>query len=193
VINTVARTTKLEKQLLGKSGINLLSACGYEHAYGKEYFQKWFSAKTDHDFREIAEFCVGILHLLFGHQPGCPLEIELSVSGPDLTKLPKWRELPEPEQAPYCSFKMRFYQAMAGFHTFMSIESPPRPQSQKSNLIELITVMKNVLEEFPAWITKLQELGPSFSYFHSFAIDNKTELIESLNSLQRHYCDKTIH
>ena len=186
-------TKKLEKELLGKRGINLLSACGFLHTPMAENFEKRFSVATEKDIKDIAEFCVGILHLLFEHQPGHPLEIDFFMPGPVLEDMPKWEDLPEPLQASYGTFKARYHDVMAQYHSLMSIESLTLTNSQKNDLMETCTEMENVMDEFPSWLVKLKKLGLSYDRFFSYAADNQTELIESLNVLRRHYSDQLLH
>jgi len=47
--------------------------------------------------------------------------------------------------------------------------------------------MQTVLKDYPAFVGKLGELGAPYAYFLSYALDNQTELSESLNTLRRRY------
>jgi len=193
-ILTEPRAKRHEEEPFGAHGINLLSTCGYHHLYTTENtYDKWFTVTNDNDFRKLAELCVGILHLLFDHQPGQPLEIDFFMPCPDSEKLPNREHLPELLQPPYGAFRYDFHIAMAKFHELMTIQSPTLTKSQENELAETYEKIENTLEEYPSWIQKLKKLGASYGNFYSYAIDQQTELIESLNVLHRRYSKMICH
>lgn len=183
-----------KEYFIGGHEINLLSACGYHRVYSRENnYEKWFSVATDNEFRELAEFCVGILHVLFDHQLGHPLEINFFMPGPDVDKLLKAEDLPKPMQASYATFMSDVYGALAQYHKMMAIESPRLTKQQEDELIEVFAKMENSLDEFPSWISKLKKLSASYAKFYSCATDHQTELIESLYVLRRQYKMQIFH
>jgi hypothetical protein len=192
---------KLEDEILGVHGINLLSACGYYRFYSEEKnYDKWFTPLTHRDFKAIAEFCVGILHLLFDHQPGHPLEINFFMPGPDATKLLLGKGLPEPFRNSYDTFMVNFNDAMAQYHEMMSqyhhlmaIESPSPTNADEDELWDTLSKMEKSLVEFPSWLKSLKKLGREYAHYYSCVIDHQTELQESLNDLRSRFSNKVIH
>ena len=178
------RTKRHEAEFLGERGINLLSACGYHRLYSTENnYDNWFSVNTDNDLTEAAEFCVGILHVLFDHQPGHPLEINFIMPGSDLDRINNWGELPEYLQEDCCTFKVRYHEVMARYHSLMAIDSSTLSGPQNLELVDTCTEMENLMGEFPAWLAKLENLGIPYARYFSYTRDNQTELFESLNVL----------
>ncbi len=179
------RTQKLEEDVLGERGIHLLSACGYHRVYTTESnYDKWFSVTTDKDFRELAEFCVGILHILFDHQLGAELEINSFIPAPDL---------PESLQVPYYEFMARYHEAMVRFHRLMATESLTLPEYQIDDLIETCAEMEKVIEEFPRWITELEDLGSSYDTLHSSVTETLALLIVCFNNLRQRFNTQLLH
>ncbi|MEJ1959925.1 MAG: hypothetical protein WDM70_11315 [Nitrosomonadales bacterium] len=176
---------KLEKDILGESGINLLTACGYHRAYTtSNNYGQWFPFTSDKDFREVAEHCVGILHMLFDHQPGQRLEIHCYMNNP---------ELPDPLQYDYYVFMARYHKAMAQFHKLMATELLTLPEHQRAELIEICTEMETVIDEFPRWITELEDLGPSYQALLSSIFRSQADIVECLNNLRQRFNTQPPH
>ena len=179
------RTQKLEEEILGERGINLLTACGYHRAYTtSNNYEQWFPFTSDKDFREVAEHCVGILHMLFDHQPGQPLETRCYMNNPDL---------PEALQVHYYEFMARYHEAMAQFHQLMATESLTLPEHQIDELVETCAEMEAVIEDFPKWITELEDLDSSYEALLSSAIGSQTLIIECLNDLRQRFNTQPLH
>jgi hypothetical protein len=179
---------EIEKAFTEKHSIDLLLALGYGRPYEEGDYLRWFVEEFTNDgFKGLAEIVLGILHLLLDHRSRDLLEVEFFVPGPDLDELPDWDELPDDFRKPYCDFKARYYGAVAKYHNLMAREDG-EPYDPKTGMpTAVFEEMQIVLGDFPTFLDKLSELGTRYDNFLAYALDNQTELSESLNMLCRRY------
>ncbi|OGA36224.1 MAG: hypothetical protein A3G80_02465 [Betaproteobacteria bacterium RIFCSPLOWO2_12_FULL_62_13b] len=179
---------EIEKGLTENFGMDLIPACGFGRPYQNGSNARWFVTDySDEWFNGLAEFSVGIMFLLFGQRLEDPVQVDFFVPGPDLDKLPNWDELPEAFQVPYCDFNSRIYAAIAKYHKLMASDDGEPFDPKIGNPNDVCDEMQTVLKDYPAFVGKLGELGAPYAYFLSYALDNQTELSESLNTLRRRY------
>jgi hypothetical protein len=139
---------------------------------------------NDGNIRGLAEFCVGILHFLFDYQPEQGLGVGFFAPGPDLDNLPKWETYGEF----FCLFIACFHEAMAHFHECMAIESTKLSKNQKKRIFDTCAEMESVIAEFPAFMAELKKCKPLDTSYLQSALNNVTELEESLIMLRHQYC-----
>ncbi len=55
--------------------VGIITACGFRLPEGRENFSRWFMVSDEADLRAIAELMLGLMNMVFGHQPGNALQL----------------------------------------------------------------------------------------------------------------------
>ena len=120
------------------------------------------------------------------------VDIDLVVLGPPIMQLPKRTELPDELQYAYSTFLARCHRVQAKYHKHMAQDGAILFESEAGNLMQMVTEMEGVLNEFPSVIALIAE--PNLYTDHVGLLrDCETTLRESLGTLRTHYKIQLFH
>ena len=57
--------------------VAIITGCGFRLPEGRENYWRWFAVANDGDLVAIAELVLGLLTIVFGHQPGDELHVTM--------------------------------------------------------------------------------------------------------------------
>jgi hypothetical protein len=188
-VSSTAAVRKIEWIVSEEHGIDLMRACGYGCSYYEDgdYVRLFLTPTDAAGFRDIAEFILGLLGLLFAHHLGEPVDVQFFVPVTSVAKLPNWKDLPISVQADYGNFMYHHYRTIALYHNLMARDDDEPLDPKTGTPAQVCYDMQAILDVYPAFLSTLRDLDDSLAHFLKVAEDDQIEMTESLNLLRRRY------